>query len=80
MLSTLPKLIKSLILLLNNLQENLSLLETISKLEHDEFTFWKKKFKTFLKICENLSSNVSSEKNKWGEVDSLVTDLTDFNI
>ena len=78
MVSTLPKLVKSLILLLNILQENLSLLETISSLEPDEFTLWKKKSKTCLKICENLSSNVSTQKNKWGEVDSLVTDLKDL--
>ena len=78
MISTLPKLLNSLVFLLSILQENLSTLETISSLEIDEFTFWRKKFKTCLKICENLSTNVSIQKNKWGEVDSLLTDLKDF--
>ena len=80
MISTLPKLLNILILLVDVLQENLSLLKTVSSLEPDEFTLWKKKFKTCLKICENLSTNVSIQKNKWGEVESLVTDLKDFNI
>ena len=75
MIVTLPKLMKSLVLLLNILQENLSFLEITSSLEPDDFNLWKKKFKTCLKICENLSTNVSAQKNKWAEVDSLFIDL-----
>ena len=36
-----------------------------------------KKFRFLLKICENISSNVSIEKNKWDEVEKLIAQLCD---
>ena len=75
MMASLPKLLAALFLLLGAIVEVLSDLEGTCRPKNDDFTLWKKRFKNILKICENISSNVTSEKNKWEEVESLVAEL-----
>lgn len=73
MIATLPELLSALFLLVYYLQQTLSTLQTTS--EEDIFSILKKKLKSILKICENLRSNVTSQKNKWEEVESLAAEL-----
>ena len=71
MISILPELIHIIFVLLCSVKETLSKISFLI----ENFTNWKKKFKSVLKICEKLGSNVRSQKNKWDEVASLVEEM-----
>ena len=69
MMSTLPNLKKTLI---NLTKWSLRILQSLGDISTQ---IQIKKLKQILKNCENLSSNVSIDKNKWDEVEKLLTSL-----
>ena len=71
MISTLPELLSTIFRLLCLIQETVCHLS----LANEHYINWKTTFKSILKLSEKLSSQVRSQKNKWDEVESLVTEL-----